>query len=161
LGHGKVVRENEVGETDPNFTEEEKMELPPVRPDLVVCLNPLENYTLLHECGLWGIPTIGVIDTDADPTWVTYSIPANDDSLRSIQLIAGVLGRAGAAGQAKRAREIQLKKRAQEDEANARLEQQREMVAEQAREEAEAMDPDTFSLKLGDDRDPLGGKWRG
>lgn len=79
LGHGKVVRENEVGETDPNFTEEEKMELPPVRPDLVVCLNPLENYTLLHECGLWGIPTIGVVDTDADPTWVTYSIPANDD----------------------------------------------------------------------------------
>lgn len=81
--------------------------------------------------------------------------------MRSIQLIAGVLGRAGAAGQAKRAREIQLKKRTQEDEANARLEMQREMVAEQAREEAEAMDPDTFSLKLEDDRDPLQGKWRG
>ncbi|KAL2135298.1 hypothetical protein VTI74DRAFT_9066 [Chaetomium olivicolor] len=51
----------------------------PVVPDLVVCLNPLENYPLLHECGLAGIPTIGVIDTDADPTWVTYQIPANDD----------------------------------------------------------------------------------
>jgi ribosomal protein S2 len=51
----------------------------PVTPDLVVCLNPLENAPLLHECGLAGIPTIGVIDTDADPTWVTYQIPANDD----------------------------------------------------------------------------------
>lgn len=51
----------------------------PVTPDLVVCLNPLENYILLHECGLANIPTIGVIDTDADPTWVTYQIPANDD----------------------------------------------------------------------------------
>ena len=51
----------------------------PVVPDLVVCLNPLENYPLLHECGLANIPTIGVIDTDADPTWVTYQIPANDD----------------------------------------------------------------------------------
>jgi len=51
----------------------------PLRPDLVVCLNPVENYTLLHECGLTNIPTIGVIDTNAEPTWVTYTIPANDD----------------------------------------------------------------------------------
>lgn len=50
-----------------------------LRPDLVVCLNPLENYVLLHECALNNIPTIGVIDTNADPTWVTYPIPANDD----------------------------------------------------------------------------------
>lgn len=50
-----------------------------LKPDLVVCLNPLENYVLLHECGTNGIPTIGIIDTDANPTWVTYPIPANDD----------------------------------------------------------------------------------
>ena len=51
----------------------------PVMPDLVVCLNPIDNYTLLYECGLENIPTIGIVDTDADPTWVTYQIPANDD----------------------------------------------------------------------------------
>lgn len=51
----------------------------PLVPDLVVCLNPLENYTMLYECGLANVPTIGIIDTDADPTWVTYQIPANDD----------------------------------------------------------------------------------
>lgn len=51
----------------------------PLLPDLVVCLNPLENYTLLYECGLKSIPTIGVIDTNVDPSWVTYTIPANDD----------------------------------------------------------------------------------
>lgn len=50
-----------------------------LKPDLVVVMNPLENYVLLHECGLNNIPSIGVIDTDADPTWVTYPIPANDD----------------------------------------------------------------------------------
>ncbi|KAH6606184.1 hypothetical protein Trco_005337 [Trichoderma cornu-damae] len=74
----------------------------PLLPDLVVCLNPLENYTLLYECGLKNIPTIGVIDTNADPSWVTYTIPANDDSLRSMALVAGVLGRAGEAGQKRR-----------------------------------------------------------
>jgi small subunit ribosomal protein S2 len=70
-----------------------------LRPDLVICLNPLENEVCLHECGLYNVPTIGVVDTDCNPAWVTYPIPANDDSLRSIGLIAGVLGRAGQEGQ--------------------------------------------------------------
>ena len=73
-----------------------------LKPDLVVCMNPLENWVLLHECGLNNIPTIGIIDTDANPTWVTYPIPANDDSLRCVQVIAGILGRAGEEGRQKR-----------------------------------------------------------
>jgi len=51
----------------------------PVRPDLVVVLNPIENFALLHECGIACIPTIAILDTDADPTRITYPIPANDD----------------------------------------------------------------------------------
>jgi small subunit ribosomal protein S2 len=72
---------------------------PVLKPDLVICLNPLENEVCLHECGLYNVPTIGVVDTDVNPTWVTYPIPANDDSLRSIALIVGCLGRAGQEGQ--------------------------------------------------------------
>lgn len=78
---------------------------PALKPDLVICLNPVENEVMLHECGLHNVPTIGVIDTDATPTRVTYPIPANDDSLRSVGLIAGVLGRAGEAGQERRFKE--------------------------------------------------------
>lgn len=73
-----------------------------LKPDLVICLNPVENEVLLHECGLHNVPTIGVIDTDATPTRVTYPIPSNDDSLRAVGVIAGVLGRAGEAGQKRR-----------------------------------------------------------
>ena len=95
----KVVDENdnEVGGYDDDLGDH-----PVLKPDLVVCLNPLENYIMLHECGLNNIPTIGIIDTDANPTWVTYPIPANDDSLRCVQVIAGVLGRAGEEGKKKR-----------------------------------------------------------
>ena len=82
--------------------EQELRERPALKPDLVVCLNPLENWVLLHECAMNAIPTIGIIDTDANPTWVTYPIPANDDSLRCVQVIAGVLGRAAEEGQAVR-----------------------------------------------------------
>ncbi|KAL9128361.1 MAG: hypothetical protein Q9217_002940 [Psora testacea] len=95
----KVV--DEFDRTIPGYGKE-LADLPALKPDLVVCLNPLENWVLLHECGLNAIPTIGIIDTDANPTWVTYPIPANDDSLRCVQVISGVLGRAGEEGQQRR-----------------------------------------------------------
>ncbi|KKZ68426.1 small subunit ribosomal protein S2 [[Emmonsia] crescens] len=106
LGHcGKKVV-NAFDEPLPGY-EAQLEKLPALKPDLVVCLNPLENRPLLHECGLHTIPTIGIIDTDANPTHVTYPIPANDDSLRSVAVIAGVLGRAGEDGQRVRLREAQ------------------------------------------------------
>lgn len=55
------------------------LEKRPLMPELVVVLNPLENFVLLHECAQENIPTIGLIDTDADPLRVTYTIPGNDD----------------------------------------------------------------------------------
>lgn len=73
-----------------------------LKPDLVICLNPQENETCLHECGLFNIPTIGIVDTDTNPAWVTYPIPANDDSLRSVALISGTLSQAAAQGQSLR-----------------------------------------------------------
>jgi len=101
LGRCRMKVVNELDEEVPGF-EEQMYDRSVLRPDLVVCLNPLENYVLLHECALNNIPTIGVVDTNADPTWVTYPIPANDDSLRCMQVVAGVLGRAGEAGQKQR-----------------------------------------------------------
>ncbi|KAI0441215.1 hypothetical protein F4803DRAFT_563203 [Xylaria telfairii] len=80
----------------------------PLVPDLVVCLNPLENYTLLHECALVNVPTIGVIDTNTEPSWVTYAIPANDDSLRCLAVIGSVLGRAGESGHKRRLSDAKL-----------------------------------------------------
>ncbi|KAB8071337.1 mitochondrial carrier domain-containing protein [Aspergillus leporis] len=101
LGHCETKVVNGLDEEIPKF-KEALADRSVLKPDLVVCLNPLENVVLLHECGLNNVPTIGVVDTDADPTRVTYPIPANDDSLRAIGVIAGVLGRAGEAGQARR-----------------------------------------------------------
>ncbi|KFY56633.1 hypothetical protein V496_06663 [Pseudogymnoascus sp. VKM F-4515 (FW-2607)] len=104
LGRAGIKVVDERDEVIDNETIRKKLEdHRAVKPDLVVVLNPLENYICLHECGLAGVPTIGVVDTDCNPTWVTYPIPANDDSLRCTHLIAGVLGRAGQIGQKKRA----------------------------------------------------------
>ncbi|KAI9367953.1 ribosomal protein S2, flavodoxin-like domain-containing protein [Aspergillus egyptiacus] len=106
LGHCEKKVVNMLDEELPEY-KESLIEHSVLKPDLVVCMNPVENVVLLHECGLHNVPTIGVIDTDADPTKVTYPIPANDDSLRSVGLIAGALGRAGQAGQERRLRDAQ------------------------------------------------------
>ncbi|KAG9302892.1 hypothetical protein G9A89_022308 [Geosiphon pyriformis] len=63
----------------------------PSKPDLIVLLNPLENAIAMAEAQSANIPTIGIVDTDFDPRRVTYPIPANDDAVRSVELVAGVL----------------------------------------------------------------------
>ena len=34
-----------------------------------------------------GVPVIGIVDTNSDPTMVEHVIPANDDAVKSIELI--------------------------------------------------------------------------
>ena len=71
-------------------------------PSLIVVFSPRDSRVLLREANLKQIPTIGIIDSDVDPRVVTYPIPANDDAVRSVELIAGVLSRAGQEGLLKR-----------------------------------------------------------
>ncbi|KAF8212421.1 ribosomal protein S2, flavodoxin-like domain-containing protein [Mycena galopus ATCC 62051] len=71
-------------------------------PDLVIILNPLSNITCIRECALAHIPTIGIIDSDADPRIVMYAIPANDESPQTAEIVAGILSIAGREGLALR-----------------------------------------------------------
>ncbi|KAI6109759.1 ribosomal protein S2 [Pisolithus sp. B1] len=67
-------------------------------PDLVILLNPLANMNAIRECAIQHVPTVGIIDSNADPRIVMYPIPANDDSPRTAQIIAGMLSVAGKEG---------------------------------------------------------------
>ena len=41
-----------------------------------------------------GIPTVGLIDTNCDPDYITHVIPGNDDAIRSVKLIAAAMANA-------------------------------------------------------------------
>ncbi|CAO3591408.1 unnamed protein product [Absidia cylindrospora] len=68
------------------------------KPDLIILLNPLENKIAIAEAQLNKIPIVAITDTDYDPRLVTYPIPANDDSIRGVELIAQVISSAAKDG---------------------------------------------------------------
>ena len=67
-------------------------------PGAVVVVDARKEYIALHEAKKLGIVTIGVLDTDSDPDTVDVAIPANDDSIRAVDLILNELAEAVAAG---------------------------------------------------------------
>ncbi|KAJ2828044.1 hypothetical protein FBU31_003014 [Coemansia sp. 'formosensis'] len=76
------------------------------KPDLIISLSPLECRTMLAESQLALVPTVGIVDTNCDPRCVTYPIPCNDDSLRGVTIVAGVLAHAARDGLDRRRLEL-------------------------------------------------------
>ena len=48
----------------------------------------------VKEARKLGIPIVGLVDTNCDPDLVDYVIPGNDDAIRAIKLIAGIMANA-------------------------------------------------------------------
>ena len=67
-------------------------------PGAVVVVDARREILALREARKLGIATIAVIDTDSDPDTVDVAIPANDDSIKAIELILAQLVEAVSAG---------------------------------------------------------------
>jgi len=67
-------------------------------PGAVVVVDAKKEYLALREAKKLGIATVGLLDTDSDPDTVDVAIPANDDSIRAIELILNELADAVAIG---------------------------------------------------------------
>jgi len=60
-------------------------------PDAVFVIDPIEEHNAVEEANKLNIPVFALIDTNADPTAVKYPVPANDDAVRSIKLMTGLM----------------------------------------------------------------------
>ncbi|MDP6992040.1 MAG: 30S ribosomal protein S2 [Candidatus Marinimicrobia bacterium] len=60
-------------------------------PDAVIIVDARLEATAVKEANCLGIPIIALVDSNTDPTPIQYPIPANDDSIRTIQLIMSVI----------------------------------------------------------------------
>ena len=60
-------------------------------PDAVVIVDAFFESIAIKEANLLEIPVIAIVDSNTDPRKIDYPIPANDDSIRTIQLIISAL----------------------------------------------------------------------
>ena len=58
-------------------------------PGALFVVDPKKERIAVKEARILGIPIVGIVDTNCDPDDVDYVIPANDDAIRAVKLIAG------------------------------------------------------------------------
>jgi small subunit ribosomal protein S2 len=63
-------------------------------PDAVFIIDLKTEEIALREAERLGLPIIGLVDTNCDPTPVDYVIPGNDDAIRSCDLVISAVGSA-------------------------------------------------------------------
>ncbi|KAB1280443.1 28S ribosomal protein S2; mitochondrial [Camelus dromedarius] len=59
-------------------------------PDLIIFLHTLNNvfepHVAVRDAAKMNIPTVGIVDTNCNPTLITYPVPGNDDSAPAVHL---------------------------------------------------------------------------
>ncbi|HLH20971.1 MAG TPA: 30S ribosomal protein S2 [Chloroflexota bacterium] len=60
-------------------------------PSAVFIVDPHRENIAVAECRRLEIPIVAMVDTNCNPELIDYPIPANDDAIRAIRLIAGKL----------------------------------------------------------------------
>lgn len=63
-------------------------------PSLVIVIDTKVEKNAVRECVKSGIPVVALVDSNSNPDGITYPIPANDDSLKSISLFVELFGQA-------------------------------------------------------------------
>jgi len=71
----------------------------PGLPSLVFIVDTKKEKIAVAEANRLGVPIVGVVDTNCDPTLINYPVPGNDDALRAIKLFTGMV--AGAVHEAR------------------------------------------------------------
>ncbi|MCG3203563.1 MAG: 30S ribosomal protein S2 [Elusimicrobia bacterium] len=69
-------------------------------PGCIFIIDPSNEGTTIAEARRIGIPIVAVCDTNTDPDLIDYPIPGNDDAIRAIRLITGLISEAVIQGRA-------------------------------------------------------------
>ena len=63
-------------------------------PQALYIVDPSKEEIAIREARKLNIPVFGIVDTNCDPDMVDYVIPGNDDAIRAVKLITGVMANA-------------------------------------------------------------------
>ena len=108
-------------------------------PKAMFIIDAKKESIAVKEANILGIPVVALVDTNSNPDVITYVIPGNDDAIRSIKLVTGIVSDSIANGkQVFAAGEAKAKKEAEEE------------AAEEAGEEITVIDEKVEELVAGD-----------
>lgn len=88
-------------------------------PSALFIVDIMKEHIAVAEAQKLNIPTFAITDTNTDPTQVDYSIPANDDSTKSISIIVDVMTKAIEEGLSERKIDKDMEKEKEESEAES------------------------------------------
>lgn len=63
-------------------------------PDAIFLIDPRREENAIAEARRMGVPVVSIVDTNCDPELIDYPIPGNDDAIRAIKLITGLMANA-------------------------------------------------------------------
>ncbi len=63
-------------------------------PDAMIIVDPKKEINAIREARKLNIPVFGLVDTNCDPDDVDYVVPGNDDAVRSVKVVLGVMNNA-------------------------------------------------------------------
>lgn len=75
------------------------------RPGAIFVVDVITEANAIKEANRLNIPSVAIVDSNADPTKVTYPIPANDDAIKTISLITNYVKEAVLDGISKRTKQ--------------------------------------------------------
>lgn len=64
------------------------------KPGALVVVDVVTDINAVKEARTLGIPVVGIVDTNADPSSVDYPIPANDDAIKGLEVLLGYFAEA-------------------------------------------------------------------
>jgi len=68
------------------------------KPGAVVVVDVITDANAIKEAKTLGVPVVGVVDTNANPSLVDYVVPGNDDAIKGLQLLLSYFTAAVAEG---------------------------------------------------------------
>ncbi len=72
-------------------------------PDMLFIVDTRREDIAVKEANILEIPIVAMVDTNTDPDPIDYVIPSNDDAIRTIKLITGLIAQAAQEGRLMRA----------------------------------------------------------
>jgi small subunit ribosomal protein S2 len=67
-------------------------------PDVMFVIDANKEELAIKEANVLGIPVVGILDTNVDPSGIAFPVPGNDDASRAVRLYCDAIAQAASKG---------------------------------------------------------------